>query len=107
MNNGNSSLVSGTLVAGDVGKPITINAGGYSLANATCTLWISPGDLGRSPAVQLSPLTVSEDGLSATYITTGTDFPSGGRWNVQLEVINPPADPWKSPPGWFYVAPSL
>jgi hypothetical protein len=106
-----TSVTSGTLVLGDVGKPLIISAGGYNMTGATVTLLISIGPIG-SPSVALTPCVVSGDGLSVTYTTTGPtggspDFTASGNWNLQLEVSNPPALPWLSPPGSIFVYPHL
>ena len=103
-----TSVTSGTLVLGDVGKPVIIYAGGYSMTGATVSLLISQGGVPST----LTPCVVSVDGLSVTYTTTGPsgsppDFTAMGLWNVQLEVINPPANPWYSPPGTIFVFPHL
>jgi hypothetical protein len=105
-----NAVTSGTLVLGDVGKPLVINAGGYNMTGGTVTLIISR-PFGAAPK-RLTPCVVSVDGLSVTYTTTGPDgsppdFTSSGEWNVQLEVVKSPADPWLSPPGTIFVFPHL
>lgn len=76
------------MTAGDVGVQIVCNAGGYNLTGATCTLLAAPGPPERpGTAETFGPMTVSGDGSTATYTTTGTDFVSGGNWNLQLRVV--------------------
>jgi len=99
-----TSVTSGTLVLGDVGKPLVISAGGLNLMGATVSLLISQG---AASSVTLGPLAISSDGIFATYTTTGTEFTSSGLWNLQLQVVNPPANPWFSPPGTIFVFPHL
>ncbi len=98
-----TSVTSGTLVLGDVGKPLIVNAGGLNMTGATVMLLISQD----GPPKTLGPLVISSDGLFATYTTTGADFTSSGLWNVQLQFVNPPANPWLSPPGTIFVFPHL
>lgn len=98
------------MTAGDKGVAIVVSAGGEDLTGKTCTLLAGPGyPFQNSPAVVLSPMTVSVGGLSAVYMTTPTDFPSGGNWNLRLVVANAPSAPtqvFTSPPGVLYVYPA-
>lgn len=75
------------MTAGDKGVQIVCNAGGYSMMGATASLLAAPGKPGKTgQPLTLGPLAVSQDGLSATYVTTGTDFLQGGPWQLQLVV---------------------
>jgi hypothetical protein len=95
------------MTSGDVGISIVVNAGGYVLTGATCTLLAAPGPPAAASQVQtFGPMTVSEDGLSATYVTTGRDFASGGMWSVHLQGVNGAVD-FTSPAGQLFVSPRL
>jgi len=96
------------MTAGDAGVQIVVNAGGYNLTGSTCRLFIAPGySDSATAAVPVSPMTVSSDGSTATYTTTGTDFTVGGEWSLQLEVRNGQAKPYTSAAGTIFVYPHL
>ena len=103
------------MTAGDKGVQIIVNAGGYDLTGSTCALLVAPNPAGAAfptvpppgVAVTLTPMTVAPNGLTATYTTTGTDFPSGGEWSAQLEVTTSGGESFTSPPGSFYIYPRL
>lgn len=102
-------MINGSLTAGDVGITIVIDAGGYDLTGATCTLLAAPGSTPSclGAAERLTPLTITDDGFYATYMTTGADFTTGGPWQLQLEVATSSGDVFTSPPAAFYVNPLL
>lgn len=71
--------------AGDIGVDIDVSPGPGlpNLTGATCVLLASPHD---GPVRTLGTMTVSEDGTTARYVTTGRDFTVGGEWMLQLQV---------------------
>ena len=109
-----SCLTAGSLTAGEVGKPLIISAGGtYSMTGASVVVRVSPGN--STPGAVLQPsfaltgsTVVNAGGLTVTYTTVAGDFAIGGIWwNIQLVVTNPPAAPFISGPGYFYVYPAI
>lgn len=76
------------MTLGDKGLAIIINAGGFNMTGATAKLLAAPGSnpnvIGNG--LVLTPLSISVDGLTATYMTTGTDFAESGPWQVQLQI---------------------
>jgi hypothetical protein len=95
------------VTAGDKGVTIAVDVSelGYVIPDgATCTLLAAPGyPFDGSVAAVLQPVTAAQNGLSAAYRTTGTDFPSGGNWNVQLQVTQSDSDVFTSPAGEFFI----
>ena len=81
------------MTAGSKGIAIVIDAGGYNMTGATCSLIAAPGDWLQadvsppSNAIVLTPVTVQPWGLTAVYTTTGTDFLTGGPWSFWLRVV--------------------
>lgn len=98
------------MVAGDKDVAFIINAGGFNMNGYTATLLAAPGRLTPGNGLSLTPLAISEDGLTATYVTTGTDFTQSGPWQVQLQVAigtDPTVQLYTSPPGQLYISPRL
>lgn len=95
------------MTAGDKGVTLECSAGGYVMTGATCTLIAAPKSPQKGGTLRLSPLTVSDDGLTADYITTGTDFTTGGEWELQLEVVPSGSELFTSPQEPFFVYPHL
>lgn len=97
------------MTEGDKGVTIVIDAGGFIMDGADCTLLAAPGtnanDLGI--ALRLRPVSVAADGLTASYTTTGKDFLRSGPWQVQLEVATQADQVLTSRPGPIYVYPLL
>lgn len=91
---------------------IIAQAGGYPLPGSTCTLLASPGNQTAPPSnltqgAELSPMTITEDGLAAHYDTQVDDFEaSAGPWTLWLKVLPPSGGPKISPPVLVYVYPS-
>jgi hypothetical protein len=81
------------MTAGARGVSIVIDAGGWNMTGATCSLIAAPGDWLQadvSPpanAIVLTPVTVQPWGLTAVYTTTGMDFLTGGPWTFWLKVV--------------------
>lgn len=96
------------MTAGDIGVVLQCNAGGYVLTGATCTLIAAPKSPQKGGTIRLTPLVVSDDGLSADYTTTGDDFTAGGEWSFQLEAIpSGGGDKFTSPEVPFWIFPHL
>lgn len=94
------------MTAGDEGVVFTLSAGGYDLTGATCTFIAAPVQQGAQ-ALRLTPCVVQPDGMTAEYISTGTDFTVGGPWTGQLEVVPGVGAKFTSPQAGFYVNPHL
>jgi hypothetical protein len=97
------------LTAGDRGGVIIIDAGGYSLIGSTCTLLAVPGraNIQGPKALALTPVVVASDGLTASYVQTGTDFTKGGFWQFQFQVETPDGEKLTSPQSKVYIFPRL
>ena len=92
----------------DVGVSIVIDMGGYvAPAGSTATLLAAPGWMTTGPGVRLEPLVISTDGLTATYVTTGTDFTVRGEWTLQVQVKTSAGDVYTSKPMPFYIGPLI
>lgn len=107
MSNGAISLCT----VGTKGFNIVCNAGGFYLVGCTCTLLASPGNQTAPEANQtlgegLTPLTITSDGLSAVYTTTGLEFESAGYWTLWLKAVTPSGQVLPSPPVLVYVFPA-
>lgn len=96
------------MTAGDEGVVLRIDAAGYVMTGAVCTLIAAPKSPARGSTIRLTPLVVSDDGLTAEYTTTGTDFTIGGEWSLQLEVLpSSSSDKFTSPEVPFWIFPHL
>jgi hypothetical protein len=96
------------VTAGDRGAVLQINAGGYNLLGSTCALLAAPGRANtRARALTLTPVVVAEDGMTASYTQTGTDFTEGGFWQLQLQIQTPDGQQLTSPQGRLYIFPRL
>ena len=96
------------MTAGDQGVQLVCDSNGYNMTGATVTLIAAPRSPQKGASVRLSPLTVADDGLTADYITTGTDFTVGGQWFLQLEVVpSVSGEKFTSPEVPFWVYPHL
>jgi len=96
------------VTAGDRGAVIQINAGGYNLLGSTCALLAAPGRANtRARALTLTPVVVSEDGMTASYTQTGVDFLEGGFWQLQLQIETPDGQILTSPQSKLYIFPRL
>ena len=96
-----------SIVAQSEGVGVEISAGGFNMTGGTVTLLAAPGTLQPGSALSLTPLAISGDGLTVTYITTGTEFIQSGPWQVQLQVAMSSSEVYLSPPGDLYVYPRL
>lgn len=101
-----NAVIAGELSVGSKGVPVVIDAGGFYMQGSTATLIAAP-DHQEGPALTLKPLSISADGLYATYITTGNDFTVGGPWRMQLEVVTADGEVIPSKPGKVYIYPRL
>lgn len=95
------------MTAGDVDVVLRIDAAGFVMTGATCTLIAAPKSPTRGGTIRLTPLTVSLDGLTCDYTTTGTDFTAGGEWSLQLEVLPSGGGKFTSPEVPFWIFPHL
>lgn len=95
------------MTAGDTGVELAVSAGGYDLTGATCTLLAAPQSPQVGTGIRLTPCVVSDDGLSATYTTTGSDFTISGDWVVALEAVPAAGGLFTGDPDNFYVFPRI
>ena len=97
-----NAVIAGELTAGNIGEPVVVESGGYFMQGGTAALLVAPAHhLG--PPLKLTPMTISEDGLSATYVTTGKDFTEGGPWKFQLELLTAQSQTLTSPEGDVFI----
>lgn len=89
--------------AGEVGKIITIDSGGYNLTGCTCTLVVVSPQNQRSTL----PLNVDGGGLTASRATTAADFPIPGDWKWQLQVVTASSNTLLSPAISKQIGPKL
>lgn len=94
------------MTAGDIGVQIVISAGGFNMTGATLSLLAAPGKTMPTSPITLTGLTIAPDGLTATYTTSGTDFTTGGSWQLQLRVVDGTAL-FTSQIGTIFVSPLL
>lgn len=74
------------MTAGDADVLITVTSGGFIMTGGTVSLVVKkPNSAEASASYGMS---VQPGGLSATYTTTGTEFPVGGIYQVQLQYLN-------------------
>lgn len=97
--------------AGAKGVAIVIEAGGFVLTGSTCILLAAPGnqtapESNLTQAEEFTPLTVTADGFSAVYTTSGSDFLAAGIWTLWLQVTTPSGQIITSAPGLVYVFPA-
>lgn len=99
------------MTAGDIGAQIQINVGalGYRIpSGSTCRMLLAPGPIGVARTVAFTPVVVSADGSTATYVTqAATDIPSGGPWQAAVGVSEPSGAEFTSPPKEFFVSTNL
>ena len=91
------------MTAGDIGATIICNAGGFSMLGGTATLIGTPNPPGEP--ITLGPTTISEDGLLATYTSTGADITAGGPWEFRLRVVTNTGEVFTSAPARVYIFP--
>jgi len=91
------------VTAGDRGTAIICNAGGFDMTSATATLIGTPNPPGEP--ITLGPTTISEDGLLATYTSTGADITAGGPWEFRLRVVTNTGEVFTSAPARVYIFP--
>jgi hypothetical protein len=94
------------MCAGDKDVAIVMNSMGFDMTGYTATLFAAPGEIVLGNALTLTPVTISDNGLTATYTTTGTDFEQAGPWQLQLQVALGDAL-YTSPPTPLYIFPKL
>jgi hypothetical protein len=81
------AIVSGFLIAGEVGKLIQFSQLGTDISTATALTIVASPPSGGTP-LQLSASYVNDPVLGeiAQYSTTGNDFTTAGTWTLQLWV---------------------
>lgn len=98
------------MTAGDEGVAIVVDLGDYDATGNTCAMYAAPGRPGEiiGATETLTPVTISDDGHFATYVTTGVDdFQSGGYWTVQVDAVPSVGLKFTTPQGSFFVNPHL
>ncbi len=81
------AVVSGFLVAGEVGKTIQMTQLAVDISSASSLTLVARPPTG-GPPLELAATYVNDPvlGEMAQYVTTGNDFTTPGLWNLQLWV---------------------
>jgi hypothetical protein len=73
-----------------VGNSSYINASGqvtpYYINSASTVSLLIQLDTKNAPAHETFPMTIAPDGYSASYVTTGVEFPIGGIYNITMRI---------------------
>lgn len=70
------------------GIQIVVSSGGYNMSGLTAKLLMQP-QLSTGPGTTVSlPLVVASDGMSASYVTTGSEFTVAAFYTAQLKVTD-------------------